>query len=587
MKKSIYSFISKSKRDKINTVKSNKIPKFSDYLSSNNELNSNIKVLNHYSDLKNILQNDKIEFKVNPMSMIKEELSEEEFVSSKLVINNQTQADSPRDIRFRSPPQSKAEIEDTLKEVEDIYSNSKHFLFNSNPEYQLKRMKESYTKNIPFNMHFKHLSLFPNNSVINKYIDNCDIYVIGVKEESDIHANYIYNLLEITEPDSILLTLSPDNSLFINPESCGSQKIKKNADDAWKHYLTFPSDEASFYVSSLPKNLNNITFTPDAIKNFIDINCEYSHNIKKAPKVIYSKSNKLLEKRLYDIESSIRGADSSIAQRLEYFGNSYLTAALYSYNSLIQNKYSNIILADFPKIEEIKYAVNDYYIKNLQDQFVALIDNINKENYDFDPMINLKYVDSPYPSENKYSFSNVRAKYITEVIKQSAIGKKNIVVICDFKIIDDILKEWENIELFKETADNKIEFNITNLDDFYLKRFNNIENSDLDSFNFFEKTVLIDFLSNCYMSENYIKHKVFPLNYDEILYKAQKKNNNEKNLYSFVTSFLPPWEYYFSQYYKKYTSETILVEKNYRDYLKKYNTGFGLNAEDLILNNKI
>ncbi len=568
-----------------NSNNNNNQKQFDENLLFSKDKIGSIKYSNQYNELKEIINSkNKVNF-TDPVSFIKEELSEEEFVDSFMLSNKKQKDISERTIRFRSPPLTIDEMKEVIQETDEIYENSKSFLFNTNSDFQFETTKQNIALKIPHNMLFATLSLFPSTSEIAQHIGNCTINLIGVKEESDKHSEFLYSLLEEAKPDSIVISLCADSPYLINPESNGS---KKYPDDAWKTFLENPSNETKFYASSKPSKISEITLSPDAIKSFIEINCVNSNKLRKAPKLIYANSNNILENKLYEIESNIRG-NTEERKVLEYFGNTYLTALLYSYNSLSDEKYTNIVIGGMPKMEEAKYLINEYYTKTLQDQFVSFLDNVNKENYDFDPFINMRYVEPNYPIKSKYSLKNVHIKYITEVIKQAAIGKSNIVALVDFRLMEEIVKEWSNIEIlnFNEKT-NKIEFSINRLENFYLNNLFNIESSGLDLFNFFEKCVLVDFILNGYISNNYVPYKVFPLNYDEILYKArdksQKENSNENVL---ITAYHHAWEYYFSEYYKKFNHELILVEKIYRDYLKLYNNGYEVKKEDYIFNNKL
>lgn len=530
---------------------------------------------NHYKNIKEILSSEEkdISFQVNPYIFLKDELSEEEFSS------NPKEKDSSlkRNIRFRHPPQTRSEFEEVIKETDEIYNKNKYLLYNTNETLQNQRIKDDLSNKLPHNMRFKRLLLFPEHRIINNLYPQCEIYLIGIKEESDSHSNFLYSVIEDISPDTIVTCIPPDGSLFIHPDS--SSSLSSCPEKAWEEFLKNPNEKCSFYISSRPRNISECTLIPQAVKSFVDVNLSKSVTMKKTPKLVFSKSSKLIERRLFemsrDYKNDVNETYTNEERRFEYYGNGFLSSILYSYNSLTTEKYTNIVIGDMPRIEECKYIFNEYYLKTLQDQFSNLISNINQENYDYDPLQNLKYVETSYktdPSSN--TFKNVKTKYTIEVIKQASLRKKKVIAVVDYRILDEIVSEWEEECMFNENLTIKTK----DFSSFYINRLNNIEKSGIDLYHFIEKAVLIDFLSNGFFSENYIKHRLFPMNYDEILYKARidydSNNNSIESKNFFVTSFFPAWEYYFSQYYKKFVEELVLVEKIYVDYIKKYNSEY-------------
>ena len=575
-------------------------------------------------------------FNLSPKAILNEEISEEEFTSvnsfkslktNNQNINNNNNSLNNREIRFIRPPHTKKEIDETLNEVDNIYKKSKSFLFNTNLIYQTEKKNSNLINSIPYGMTFNKLSL------LNLKTNNlkCQINLVGVKEESDFHADYLYKLLEISKPDSILITTPPDNSLFINTLSVANQ-VKKDRSKinnfyqesiannnylhCWKYFINNPSHKTSFYVNPKPSNLDEITFSPEGLKQFMTNNIFQLNNtsnfqksnslFKISSNIIYSRSSKTLENKIYNIEKNINSNDFNIDFDLKYFGNPYLTAMLYSYNSLSQYKYSNIILCDIPKIEEIKYIFNEYFVNDLQDEFKTMIENINNENYDFNSMYNLslrkggflnltenpeKYhkqlnnYNIPFSNnifnkikKTKYNYTNVKYKYIVEIIKQASLGKENIVVVADFRLIDSIIDAWKNLQVFEDNSKtNDFSIYLEDLNNFYLHQLENLEGTEIDSFNFFEKAVIIDILCDNYISNQYVKHGVFPINYDEIIYRSHKNNRTNKNVLNdnfkmSVINFIKPWEYYYDHYIKKYNENIIVVPKIYKKYLLRYNT---------------
>lgn len=578
-------FYSKSIKNHQKNQKKKEIPikiDVNDILNNIDEYSQTIKEemneKNHYKNIKEILNSEEkdVPFKVNPYIYLKDELSEEEFSSNP----KENDSSGKRNIRFRPPPQTRSEFEDVIKESEEIYDKNKYLLYNTNENLQNQRIKEDLSNKPPHNMRFKRLLLYPQHKIINNLYPQCEIYLIGIKEESDSHSNFLYSILEDISPDTIVTCIPPDGSLFINPNSSFSS-VSSCPEKVWEEFLKEPNEKYSFYVSSRPRNISECTLIPQAVKSFVDVNLSKSVTMRKSPKLVFSKSSKLVERRLFEMSREYNTgnkANSNEESRFEYYGNGFLSSILYSYNSLTTDKYTNIVIGDMPRIEECKYIFNEYYLKTLQDQFSNLITNINQENYDYDPLQNLKYVETSYKTDHSSNtFKNVKCRYITEVIKQASLGKKTVVAVVDYRILDEIVSEWEELCIFNENLTIKTK----DFSSFYLNQLKNIEKSGIDLYHFIEKAVLIDFLSNGFISENYIKHRLFPMNYDEILYKARvdydntdNPNNSIQGKNFFVTSFLPSWEYYFSQYYKKFVEELVLVEKIYVDYIKKYNSEY-------------
>ena len=192
-------------------------------------------------------------------ALIEEEISEDEFASDK-------------EVKFRRPPQSPAELFNVVKSADEIYAKTKETFYETLEESKVRKT-DNFLKSIP-----KHMTI--NNL---KYpVTGASLVMLGVHKFSASHCAFVNSFLQIYEPNLILTQISPDEAFFIKGDA--------DYEESWRDFLINGIDY-NFLVNPLPKTISETMLDPDKTKHLLKT-IGKSNNFALSTSAIFSKKSK-------------------------------------------------------------------------------------------------------------------------------------------------------------------------------------------------------------------------------------------------------------------------------------------------------
>jgi hypothetical protein len=175
----------------------------------------------------------------------------------------------------------------------------------------------------------------------------------------------------------------------------------------------------------------------------------------------------------------------------------YLTTMLHLYNN--PSVKTTITVGEYPAIMQRDEIVRRMTLPELKSLFKIYRDEFPKVNPYFD--IRLQRPDI---------FLEPKMKYITEVIRQTLVANKNVLLIYDNNMADLIEQSWENLEWDPEKDKKRV----------YLSDLTSRIKAGSDEMNFvdyIEKHVILDIILGPIMKKFFVDLKSFPFKAEDVI----------------------------------------------------------------------
>ncbi|KRX01386.1 hypothetical protein PPERSA_01289 [Pseudocohnilembus persalinus] len=331
----------------------------------------------------------------------------------------------------------------TLNQQENEYDEENQQ--ESNQDIDLQNAARQDTQNIPPNLVIKNL-LYPQK--------DSQIIVLGVENHNVLHASYVYDVLEQSDPEVIMTQLHPDQPYFIN--SYNDFTI------SWNQFVKGNFDY-KFLINPKPSYLGDITMNQELIDHFV-------------AGIIFNTPNE------FDTtEKQIKVYNHFFEN---YTTSTFFTPFMFKYNN--PHYKASIVVNDFPILKHRDFVARNIEISELRNIFKNLAEEQKKSNFNFDPQLFApEYLLKP------------RLSYMIETLKHASYSNKRIVAVMDRHMADLLDEEWRNLDT-----------KLYNFNKFYT--INNKTQKDLTFVEYIEKHVILDLMFQPILRKFFVLNQTFP-----------------------------------------------------------------------------
>ncbi|CAG9313124.1 unnamed protein product [Blepharisma stoltei] len=344
-------------------------------------------------------------------------------------------------------------------------------------------------------------SLMPKDVVIKRFqLKTATAHVFGVERWNGAHALWLNDALGAISPKCIITQLPADLPWFI--------KADENVNLEWTNFLK--TGKGRFLCSPRPKYLQDIILNAERLSHFmIGAVLNSPEELTNIKSIMYTNTH-----------------DSFIPEESDPMKpDSFTTTLLWAASN--PSRLDCLIPFDLPELIYRDQIARTIDLNTLREALKTLLGEFeNEKKYD------LRFV-------NPQIFINNKVNYMAEIIKQTLITYQDntIVVAVENKLVDPLTEAWKNVPYDSVSFDE----------------FLTIPKMDKDTTfsNYIEKHVLLDILLGTYISQFYIKNKLFP-------YSAHGAVGSEGQSYSTALEF---WKNFFMQHSEELKKTLAIYRK--------------------------
>ena len=336
---------------------------------------------------------------------------------------------------------------------------------------------------------------------------NSAAFLYGIKRYSGLHASFLWDMMKAVKPKCVVTQISPDQPYFI--------KTQKDFYQTWQKFLQ--TGEGDFLANPRPQSLQEVILNSQKLSEF------YIGAVLNSPQEIYSSANIAYSKVVkHDSEDP---KDTDLMKP-----DGFLTSLGWANHNSDVNECA--VLGDMPEIIYREMIARQMSVYEMRELYKIKVDEMKSENEYFDGRFLFKEV-----------FIQPKVNYMAELIKQTCLSYKNVLVVLEFDFLELLSEAWKSLETQVKPLSSLLEIP---------------EMSKNKPFvDFVENHVLLDFILGNFLKKNFIDFGVFP-------YSGQGAIGADEEFYN---QAMTAWDYFYDKHLKE--QSFVLQKEKPRKFRKK------------------